>query len=155
MATQLTYPQLPKVRLGLWTLKVKIHYYTGLIFEDIKIWGSGGVMHIDFKIDLTQAQIDWITNLVARADVQGPDTDLIVPNNTYMIYDIWEHRDLIAERAGIHFRIWWDTSGIFGNDVMDKILFTLLNPDNSAKTDVTNTNKRNFIDAMISESGWL
>ncbi len=38
MATKLIYPALPKVRLGLWTLKIKIHYYTGELTDDIDIW---------------------------------------------------------------------------------------------------------------------
>ena len=85
MATKLIYPKLPYVRLGLWTFKIKIGYYTGIDYTDILLWQNSTSLHLEFKVDLNQTQIDWITALTQREDVQGPDTDLILVNNTYVI----------------------------------------------------------------------
>lgn len=153
MATKLTYPKLPYVRLGLWTFKVKIHYYTGIAFEGIHIWADSQNLYVEFQVDLTQEQIDWITALTERSDVQGPDTDLILVNNSYVLYDIWERRDIIAANAGFDFRIWWDTSGTLGPNVMDKIIFTPIGPGGSTKI-LTNTNKRDLVNAIEELNGW-
>jgi len=153
MATKLTYPKLPYVRLGLWTFKVKIHYYTGIPMEEINIWCDSENMYIDFQVDLTQDQIDWIGNLVNRSDVQGPDADLVLVDNSYVIYDIWERRDIIAAAAGFDFRIWWDSSGDLGPNVMDKIIFTPIGPDGSVKI-LTNLEKKNLVAAIEANNGW-
>jgi hypothetical protein len=153
MATHLTFPELPQVRLGLWTIKIKIHYYTGIPSTEIHIWKTGGEMHIKFLVDLTQEQIDWIVALVNRADVQGPDVDLMVINNSYVIYDIWDRRDIIAAAAGFDFRIWFAPSGDLGPDVMDKIIFTPVGPGGSQRI-LTNANKRDFVAALEDGNGW-
>jgi hypothetical protein len=151
--TKLTYPKLPKVRLGLWTFKVKVHYYTGIVFEEIHVWCNNEEMHVDFQVDLTQEQIDWINALVQRSDVQGPDSGLVVVDNTYVLYDIWERRDLISAASGVDFRLWWDSSGDFGPNVMDKILFTPIGPGGSVKI-LTNQEKRALVDAIGAGNGW-
>ena len=153
MATKLIYPILPYVRLGDWTVRTKIHYYTGIAAEDIGLWKNATDMHLDFKVDLTQEQIDWIDALMLRGDVQGPDTDLIVVNNSYVIYDIWERRDIIASAAGFDFRIWWAASGTLGPNVMDKIIFTPVGPGGSQRI-LTNTNKRDLVNAIADLNGW-
>lgn len=150
MATKLTYPKLPYVRLGLWTLKNKIFYETGY---HAVTWGSGENIHFDFTEDLTQDQIDWITALMQRSDAQGPDTDLIIVNNTYVMYDLWERRDLIAAECGFDFRIWWDSSGDLGADVMDKIIFTPIGPGGSVRI-LTVPQKNALIAAITSGDGW-
>jgi hypothetical protein len=150
--TKLTYPKLPKVRLGLWTLKAKIHYYTGLAFEDIHIWCNSDELHIDFQIDLTQEQIDWIGALIQRSDVQGPDGTLIVQNNTYVMWDIWECRERIAAQCGFDFRIWWDTSGEIPG-VYDKIIWTPVGPGGSQLI-LTNVQKKNLVEAITERDGW-
>ena len=152
MGTKLVYPQLPQVRLGLWTLKIKIQYFTGVPIEDIHVWCSGGAMHIEFKIELTQEQIDWIGTLLKRPDVQGPDGTLILKNNSYVIYDLWECRDRIAAQCGIDFRIWWDTSGEMPG-VYDKIIFTPIGPGGSQRI-LTKKQKTDLVFAIRGRDAW-
>ena len=151
--TKLTYPKLPKVRLGLWTFKRKISYYTGIVFEEINIWQDSQNTYVIFKVDLTQEQIDWINALVLRPDAQRPDGDLVLVNNSYVLYDVWDQRDRIAAESGVDFRIWWDSSGDYGPDVMDKIIFTPIGPGGSVKI-LTNVDKKNLVAAIEAGNGW-
>jgi len=149
--TKLTYPKLPYVRLGLWTFRAKIQYKTG--YTPLT-WQDSENLYVDFDEDLTQDQIDWIGALVQSEDVQGPDPNLIVTDNTYVMYDIWERRDLIAAACGIDFRIWWDSSGDLGPNVMDKILFTPIDATGQAVRILTNKQKNDLVAALIAGNGW-
>jgi hypothetical protein len=153
MATKLIYPKLPYVRLGLWTLRSKIHYYTGFPPSEIITWSDAENLYVQFAADLTQEQIDWISDLVNRPDVQGPDTDLIVTNNSYVVYDIWERRDIIAAQAGFDFRIWWDSSGDLGPNVKDKIIYTPVNANGAIRI-LTTPQKKALVNAIGQGNGW-
>jgi hypothetical protein len=139
--------------LGLWTFKSKIHYYTGIPFGEIRLWGDSENMYVEFQVDLTQEQIDWIGDLVNRSDVQGPDTDLILVNNSYVLYDIWERRDLIAAEAGFDFRMWWDSTGDLGPNVKDKIIYTPVNANGAIRI-LTNPQKNALVNAIEQGNGW-
>ena len=152
MPTKLIYPALPKVRLGLWTLKIKLHYYTGELTDNIHIWENSTTLFIEFQIDLSQEQIDWITALLERSDVQGPDGTLILQNNSYIMWDIWECRARIAATCGFDFRIWWDTSGELPG-IYDKIIFTPVGPGGSQRI-LTNPQKNALVAAIHERDGW-
>ena len=151
MATKLTFSKLPYRKLGLWTFRVKIEYetgYTPILYQDSEN------LHVNFEEDLTQEQIDWVTALANDANAQNPDPSLIITDNTYVIYDIWERRDIIAANSGVGFRIWWDSSGDLGPNVMDKILFTPIDLQTGAVKILTNKEKNNLVAAIEAGNGW-
>lgn len=152
MPTKLIYPKLPKVRLGLWTLKTKLSYYTGIPTDEIHIWENATSTFIEFLVDLTQEQTEWIDTLIQRSDVQGPDGTLIVANNSYIMYDLWECRARIAATCGFDFRIWWDTSGELPG-VYDKIVFTPVGPGGSIRI-LTVPQKNALVSAIHERDGW-
>ena len=59
--------------------------------EEIADWIEPLFEWITEFVDISK--IDWIVDLVNRADVQGPDTSLILQDNSYIMWDIWECRD--------------------------------------------------------------
>ena len=150
--TNLTYPKPNYVKLGLWTIRAKIEYQTNY---RANIWCDSENLHLDFNEDLTKEQIDWINALIQREDLQKPDTDLVLVNNTYVMYDIWERKDLIAAECGIDFRIWWDSSGDLGPNVMDKILFTPISKATGATRILTNKDKNALVAALTAGNGWV
>ena len=84
--------------------------------------------------------------------MQKPDSNLIIADNSYVIWDIWECRERIAAVSGVDFRIWWDTSGEMPR-VFDKIIFTPVGPGGSQKI-LTSKEKNNLVAAIHERDGW-
>ena len=152
MATKLTYPKLPHVKLGLWQMKNKIEWATGY---RPTIWsGADDVMHLDFAEDLTQEQIDSIDAILNSADPQGPDPSLMLTGNSLIICDVWEYRQMVADETGIDFRVFYRHSGnVPGNYYPDEIVITPIGPGGSVRL-LTKQEKGAFEDALTARNRW-
>lgn len=152
MATKLTYPKMPHVKLGLWQLKNKIKWAVGY---RPTIWsGNDDLLHLDFEADLTQQQIDSVDAILNSPDPQGPDVNLMVVNNSYVLCDIWEYRAIISAQCGFDFRVYYRHSGtVPGNYYPDEIVCVPTGPGGSQRI-LTNQNKKAFTDALAALNRW-
>lgn len=154
MSTQLTYPRIQSVKLGLWTICNKIEEKIG---ERPGTWSNNSDTHFTFQGDLTQEQKDQVDAIVTSPDAQGPDISLMVQNNSYIISDIWEHRAEIAAQTGINFKVFYRFSGtIPGAKYPDEIVLVPCGepPFQDAQRILTNNQKNQFVSAIEDLNRW-
>jgi len=154
MPTQLSYPKLPHVKLGLWSIKQKINVALGIPTDEIFMSGNEQYTFVAFIADLTQEQIDVVNSIVNDPDAQGPDTNLQIINNSYIMRDIWVWRQQIATEAGIDFSVWFRPSGTFGSNVMDEIVVIPTDATHKMQRILTNPQKNNLVAAITSGNRW-
>jgi len=152
--TRLTYPKLPHVKLGLWSIRQKIFFALGIDTSEISMWADSENTYVDFQADLTSEQIDTVNAIVNHADAQGPDTNLQIINNAYIMRDIWVWRQQIATESGIDFSVWFRSSGTFGSGVLDEIVVIPTDPTHTMQRLLTKQQKSALEAAIISGNRW-
>jgi len=152
--TRLSYPKLPHVKLGLWSIRQKINFALEIDTSEISMWGDEENTYIDFQTDLTQEQIDKINLIVNDPNAQTADVNLQLVNNTYIMRDIWEWRDQIAAESGIDFSVWFRSSGTFGSNIMDEIVIIPTDPTHTMTRLLTKQQKSALEAAIISGNRW-
>ena len=152
MGTKLSYPKLPYFKLGKWQLANKIEWATTY---RPTIWlGSNDLEHFDFKEDLTQDDIDKVDAIMNSADPQGPDADIMVENNNYIITDVWEYCPTIGAETGIEFRVFYRHSGnLPGNYYPDEIVCVPVSPDGNIRI-LTNPQRNALVNGINDRSRW-
>ena len=148
--TELSFPKLPEVRLGMWSARQKITYKTGYTPT---MWGDSQNTYTRFAEDLTPQQVTDVTAIMNNPNVQGPDVNLQIMNNTYVLRDIWVWKDWIAAESGIDFSIWWRESGSFPGQ-MDEIVFIPTDPTHTMQRLLINPQKNALVSAIETGSGW-
>ena len=150
--TKLVYANLPYVKLGKWQLANKIEWattYRPTIWSD-----SSNNLYISFEADLTQQQIDFVNAIMNSADPQGPDTQIMLLDNSYILCDVWEYNQTIANEIGIDFRVFYRHSGnLPGNYYPDEIVCVPIGPSGGSRL-LTKQQKTAFVDAIISRNRW-
>ena len=153
MATKLTYPKLLHVKLGMWSIKQKIHYKTGIAKDQIIMWGNSENTNIDFLIDLTQQQIDDVNAIMAHEDAQGPDTDLMVTGNSLILLDPYVWHQSNETETGIHHTIWYRESGSFPGR-LDEVVIIPTDATHTAQRIVTKPQKNAIENAIVESFRW-
>ena len=151
MSTQLQYSALTHVKLGIWSIKQKIFYKTG--YKPIKVWQNSENFNMEFAEDLTPEEIATIDGIVGHPNAQGPDLDLQIVNNTYIMRDIWVYRDVIAAEAGFDFSIWFRSSGAMGTQ-LDEIVVIPTDPTHNMQRLLTNPQRNNLVNAIGAGNRW-
>jgi hypothetical protein len=151
MSTNLVYSKLPNVKLGMWSIKQKIQFAIGYTPT---MWSSGSNTNVQFSEDLTQPEIDAVNDIVNDPNAQGPDVDLQIINNSYIIRDIWAWRNQIAIDAGIDFSMWYQSSETFGSNVMDEIVVIPTDSTHTAQRLLTNPEKNALETALTDGNRW-
>lgn len=152
MSTILSYAPLEHIKLGLWSLRQKIIFKTG--YNPIKIWQNSNSFNMEFVEDLTEQEIGTIDDIVNNPNAQGPDVDLQIINNSYIMRDIYVYRELIAAESGIDFSVWFQPSGTFGPQVMDEIVIIPTDQTHTMQRILTNPQKNALVNAIISGNRW-
>jgi len=151
MPTQLTFPRLPYVKLGLWQLNNKIEWATGHRASfDLKT----DTMDLGFSEDLTQEQIDAVNSIMGTADPQGPEVELMLTGNSLVLCDVWEYRHVVASEAGIDYQVRYRHSGnLPGNYYPDEIVIIPTGPLGGTRL-LTKQERSAFEDAIYSRNRW-
>jgi hypothetical protein len=151
MPTKLTFPKLSYVKLGLWSIRQKIQFATGYTPH---IWSNSQNLFVEFTQDLTTQEEDDVSAIVNHADAQGPNVDLMVVNNSYILRDPWEWRDQIATDTGIDFSLWYRSSGLVGAGIIDEIVIIPTDSTHTAQRILTNPQKNALVEALTDGNRW-